>query len=152
MQFNKKHKRVAFLAATLTVLAGCGGGGGNSACSTQQTLNISGTGYPVAVIQAKLGVAITPITPVVAGIPDSCQGDKSFELDTPVFGLPPGIVLDGRTGTISGVPTALTSVTTSVTNNGTTSVPFPSLASVVLKLPGYGSIQLGTVRFQVTKD
>lgn len=149
MQFNKKHKRVAFLAATLTVLAGCGGGGGNSACSTQQTLNISGTGYPVAVIQAKLGVAITPITPVVAGIPDSCQAEKRFETGSVVFKLlPPGLVLDARTGTISGTPTALTPVITS----GAISVPSPTMTSVVLQLPGYSPIDLGTVKFQVTKD
>ena len=150
MQSNRKRTRFALLAAALTslaILTACGGG--SNACSNQQTLNITGTGYPKATVEAKLGVAIRPLTPILAGIPESCQGEKQFEISAILSELPPGIVLDARTGTISGTPTALSPVT-NVTSR--IQLPLPSYASIMLQLPGYGSISLGTVSIQVTKD
>jgi Putative Ig domain len=137
---------MATALTSLALLTGCGGG--NTACSTQQTLGITGTAYPKAVVQTKLGVAMTPLTPVLAGIPESCQGEKRFELSDIVSRLPKGIVLDARTGTISGTPTELTQIVTS----GAIQTPFPSTAFISLQLPGYSAISLGSVSFQVTKD
>lgn len=152
MQFiNEKRNRFVLLAGILigaALLTGCGGG--NKACSTVEKLSITGTAYPVGTIRARLGVAITPMTPILAGIPASCQGEKYFEVSSlPSSKLPAGLTLDARTGTISGTPTAL-SETVSLGGLGI-QTPLPTSASINLQLPGYSEIQLGLVTFTVTK-
>ena len=148
---NEKLNRLVLSAGVLTtaaLLTACGGG--DKPCSTVEKLNITGTAYPVGTIRARLGVAITPMTPVIAGIPASCQGEKYFEVSSlPPSKLPAGLTLDARTGTISGTPTALSETV----NLGSLGIqtPLPTAASINLQLPGYSEIQLGSVTFTVTK-
>ena len=148
---NEKLNRFVLSAGVLTtaaLLTACGGG--DKPCSTDQTLTITGTAYPKSTIQAQLGVPMTPITPVLAGIPASCQGEKRFELfslNSHFSALPEGITLDARTGTISGTPTSLSP--TKTVGGG----PFPisTLSGFILLLPGYSAIQLGSITITVTK-
>ena len=149
MPLNRNRNRLTLLAVAVAisaVLSACGGG--SSGCSTQQTLSITGTAYPTADIKLKLGVAMRPLTPVLAGIPESCQGDKRFEMSGLLSPIPKGLVIDVRTGTISGTPTGLTPTTTS----SGIRLSIPSSVTVVLQLPGYSAVQLGTVSFVVTED
>ena len=86
---NEKRNRLVLLAGILISAVGLTGcGGGDKACSTVEKLNITGTAYPTATIKARLGVAITPMTPVLSGIPASCQGEKYFEVSSLLRSIP----------------------------------------------------------------
>ena len=148
MQLNRKQNRIALLVVTsisLAVLSACGGG--NEACSTQEALTITGTAYPERKVETPVGVAISPLTPALAGIPASCLGAKRFEVSASLAQLPRGITLDAVSGTISGTPTEATPF--KIVNG--TQIPVPSYSRIVLQLPGYGPVQIGIVEFFVTK-
>jgi hypothetical protein len=86
------------LAAALTSCGGGGGGGGGNN-PPPPALQIS---YPAPPAYTR-GVAITPLTPTVAG------GPQNFQVNPP---LPAGLTLDTTTGIISGTPTSMQAATT----------------------------------------
>jgi hypothetical protein len=92
----KKYLRIARVAvagALLAVLAACGGGGGGKIVPV--VFNISIT----TLADGVLGVAYNQTVTVTGGF-----GAKTFSISAGT--LPPGLVLNGATGAITGIPAA----------------------------------------------
>ena len=113
---------VALLSISLLValFSGCGSGGSGGR-STQPP---SGLSYPLTSIQAVVGTAIAQDTPTVSGTV------TAYTISPP---LPAGLTLSSTTGTISGMPTAVSpqatyAVTASNAGGATTAVLTISVA------------------------
>lgn len=110
------------------VLTACGGGSKTSdtSCSTASSFsvyiswNINGIVYPGQRISGKIGVPLVA-TPVITGIPSSCQGKETYTKGSSTF--PAGLSLNPFTGVVSGTPTDMGG---------------PSF--ITLTVPGYSSI------------
>jgi hypothetical protein len=103
---------VVFVGLFATLVASCGGGGGDGPTNPPQvTPAPTGLTYPTPPVFV-VGQAITPLTPTVTGTVTSYTV-------TPV--LPAGLSLNASTGVISGTPTAFAATTShnvSAANSG----------------------------------
>ena len=87
----------AFLLLVVSgCMLGCGGGGGNG--NPPPVTAPSGLSYGQAAITATMNQAVASDTPTVTGVVSSYTVSPT---------LPPGLSLNGLTGTISGTPTAV---------------------------------------------
>ena len=105
-----------FLAGSLLVNLGCGGGGGSSAPAVQGPANLTYATNPAVFF---VGQAIT------ADLPSFTGGTPTLYTVNPT--LPAGLSLNASTGAVSGTPTAITAkapftVTASNSAGGTTAV------------------------------
>jgi len=90
-----------FLAGSLLVNLGCGGGGGSSTPAAQGPANLTYATNPAVFT---VGQAITP------DLPSSTGGTPARYSVTP--SLPAGLSLSSSTGAVSGTPTAITATAT----------------------------------------
>ncbi|HJV80662.1 putative Ig domain-containing protein [Noviherbaspirillum sp.] len=115
-------KRLFSAVAALT-LAACGGENGLIPCSTETPLSITAqwntNGQLAADVRGKVNVPLTA-TPVLSGVPATCAGKGEFVQDA---ALPSGLLLDRRTGVISGTPIK--------------DIAFNAGSLVSIRLPGY---------------
>lgn len=133
MQASFSTLRYMFAAfGAAMVLTACGGGSKTSdaSCSTLPSFsvyiswNINGVVYPGKSISGKIGVPLVA-TPVITGIPSSCQGKETYAKGSSAF--PAGLSLNTSTGVVSGTPTGTSGY-----------VSAPSFINLIL--PGYSSI------------
>ena len=96
---------IALIASVATLIASCGGGSEEDACSSEANLVIStiwnSNGSLDSRVSGKVGTPLIA-TPTISGIPASCTGQASF---FGVTAMPDGLVLSRTTGVISGTPT-----------------------------------------------
>lgn len=113
-----------FSAVAVLTLAACGGGeSGLIPCSTDAPLNIAAlwntNGQIATDVRGKVNVPLSA-TPVLSGVPATCVGKGEFVQDA---ALPSGLLLDRRSGVISGTPIK--------------DIAFNAGSLVSIRLPGY---------------
>lgn len=90
------------MLVTAASLASCGGGGGGGilggGCSDEDISALLLYGY----LDGTVGVQLRA-EPNITGVPSECRAEMRFSLDSGA--LPPGLILNERSGVISGIPT-----------------------------------------------
>jgi hypothetical protein len=116
-QVTRTTVRLAISTALLTTLTACGGGGSDAPdlpCGGGNPLSVSLT-YEVngVVVDGNRPITLARNVPVLAtprivGLPSACNGATHLSVKTVLTSsLPNGVLIDAKTGVLSGTPTAL---------------------------------------------
>ena len=99
----------SLMVILISLLTACGSSDDPSACSTQSIVITTSWGSNGGVntnVNGQVGIALTA-TPIITGIPASCQGQETFSSNVT---LPTGLTLNSTQGVISGTPTQAVSI------------------------------------------